>query len=414
MQPRLLEPGYRFRPPRPSRFWAWALSPLRRRIYRRTYGVRTIEIRGTEHIRAALAGGRGAMVAVNHPAHGDPFVIFEAMSRMQVACCYLAAWQVLRGWWGLKGWAFQRLGAFSVDREGTDMRSFRAAVEVLATSGRSLVIFPEGEVYHLNDSITPLREGAAMIAVTAARRRSRSGGPALHIVPCALKYFYLQDPTPQLQDVMSRLERRLYWRPRVGRPLAERIYRYAEAVLGLKEIEYLQSAGTGPLPDRIQRLSEHVLSELEKRRLDRVSREPVPVRVNRIRARIMKELAGDDQPEPAPEALEALDRDLGDLHLVTQLFSYPGDYVAGQPSLERVTETLDKFEEDALGAVDAGARAPRRAIVSFGPSIDVTEHIGGEKGPARPAAGPLTAILQQRLQEQLDRMSAGAAAPRND
>ena len=100
------------------------------------------------------------MFAVNHPAHGDPFVVFEAMARLRAPCCYLAAWHVFTGWMGLKGFAFQRLGAFSIDREGTDLRAFRTAADVLAQGDRSLVIFPEGDVYHLNDRITPLREGA--------------------------------------------------------------------------------------------------------------------------------------------------------------------------------------------------------------------------------------------------------------
>ncbi|MCZ6445265.1 MAG: lysophospholipid acyltransferase family protein [Planctomycetota bacterium] len=418
MERRLLEPGYRFRPARPSRFWQWALTPLRRRVYRRRYLVRDVQLRGEKHVRWALAQGGGAMITINHPAHGDPFIIFEAMHRLGVPCCYLAAWQVFKGWFGLKGWAFQRLGAFSIDREGTDLRAFRTAVDVLAQGNRSLVIFPEGEVYHLNDRVTPLREGAAMIALAAARRRSRSGGSALHILPCALKYFYLDDPTPQLQSVMTRLEQRLYWRPQVDRPLLERIYRYAEAILGLKELEYLNEFGKGSLPKRISRLTEHILSQIEQRRLGRVGDQTIPARVKQLRRHILRE-CGADEPQgddaaavgenPAGaelslEAITAAKRDLEDLNLVTQLFSYPGDYVTQQPSIERMTETLDKFEEDALGAHEAGARAVRRAVVSFAPTIDVTAHLADAKGSARGAAGTLTALIEQRIQEQLDQI----------
>ncbi|MHC4415179.1 MAG: lysophospholipid acyltransferase family protein [Planctomycetota bacterium] len=421
MQKRLLEPDYRFRPPRPSRFWEWALTPLRRRVYRRMYRVGEIALGGQEHARLAAAG---AMVTVNHPAHGDPFVILEAMRRVGLPCCYLAAWQVFTGWWGLKGWAFQRLGAFSIDREGTDVRAFRVAVDLLAEGARSLVVFPEGEVYHLNDRVTPLREGAAMIALAAARRRSRAGDEPLHLIPCALKYFYVEDPTPALESVMARLEERLYWRPRVDRSLPERIYRYAEAVLALKELEYLDGLTEGTLPARIARLTEHILARMEERRLQRVSEETVPVRVKQLRSDILRELRAavdheDDLGAPeepsatAPtsgEELTAAERDLEDLHLVTQLFSYPGDYVAEEPSIERMTETLDKFEEDALGVEDAGARATRRAVVSFGPPLDVTSHLADKGGPARLAAGSLTALIEERIQEQLDRISQAGGA----
>ncbi len=407
MERRLLDPGYRFRPPRPSRFWDRALRPVQRWVYRRMYRTAELEVRGEAHLHRAVEGGQGALVAINHPAHGDAFTIFEAMARLRVPCCYLAAWQVLQGWMGVKAWAFQRLGAFTIDREGTDMRSFRTAVDVLAQTERSLVIFPEGEVYHLSDRLTPLREGAAMIALSAARRRrSREGAPPLRVVPCALKYFYLEDLTPQLEALMGRLEERLFWRPAGDRPLGERIYRYAEAILALKEMEHLGSAGRGALPERIAALCGHILGEVERRRETRSAGEPVPVRVKRLRQEVLKTLgAGDDAAGPAAPG-EAARRDLEDLHLVTQLFSYPGDYVARRPTLERIAETLDKFEEDALGAENVGPRAPRRAIVSFGPPIDVDEHVP-QKGGARGAASALTGILEQRMQSQIDAISAG-------
>ncbi|MHC4303384.1 MAG: lysophospholipid acyltransferase family protein [Planctomycetota bacterium] len=419
MQMRELEAGYRFRPARPNRFWQGVLTPLRRRIARRMYRVAGIEVRGHEHIDAVRAEPGGTMVTVNHPAHGDPFVILEAMHRLKLSCCYIAAWQVFWGWLGLKGWAFQRMGAFSVDREGTDLRSFRAAVDILAGGRHALVIFPEGEVYHLNDRVTPLRDGAAMIAISAARRRRKSDGGPLRLIPCGIKYFHLQDPTPQLEMVMSRLEQRVYWSPRPDRPLADRIYRYAEAVLALKELEYLDGCGSGSLPERIAALSEHILAEMEQRRLGTVRSDTIPVRVKQLRQGVMQELpglgpAGDDAQdegplpadEPTPEALTQARRDLEDVHLVTQLFSYPGDYVAQRPTVERIAETLAKFEEDALGVEDATSKTDRRAIVSFGPPVDVSAFLAEASGPARGKATALTTLIEQRIQAQLDSIAA--------
>jgi 1-acyl-sn-glycerol-3-phosphate acyltransferase len=420
MQMRELETGYRFRPPKPSRFWQRVLTPLRRRVVRKMYRVTDIELRGTEHVEAVRSDSGGVMVTVNHPAHGDPFVVFEAMHRLRLPCCYLAAWQVFWGFWGLKGWAFQRLGAFSIDREGTDLRAFRTAVDILAEGRYSLVIFPEGDVYHLNDRVTPLREGAAMIAVSASRRRARGQGPPLRVLPCGLKYFHLDDPTPMLESVMAQLERRIYWRPRVDEPLPDRIYRYAEAVLTLKELEYLGDAGRSSLPERISALSEHVLSALERRRLGTVSNGTIPLRVKQIREAVMSDVPGfgpgeadgDEGRAPyppeslPPEVLGAARRDLEDLHLVTQLFSYPGDYVARRPSIERVAETMQKFEEDALGVKDATAKTARRAVVTFGPPIDVEAVVAEAQGPARQAASELTARIEQAVQRQLNAIRA--------
>ena len=374
------------------------------------YRLSKIDHVGEDHVRRALDEAGNVMFAVNHPAHGDPFVILEIMHRLRVPCCYLAAWQVFQGYAGLKGLAFQRLGAFSIDREGTDLRAFRTAVDVLADSRRSLVIFPEGEVYHLNDRVTPMREGAAMIALTASKRRARAGLPPLCIVPCAIKYSYLDDPTPALLGVIERLERRIHWRPRHDHSLVDRIYRYADGVLTLKELEYMNERGSGSIPQRIGRLSEQILAHIETRRLGSVHGESIPVRVKNLRAKMLKEFSPANDSDAAaslasalpPKAFADMQRDFEDLHLVTQLFSYPGNYIAEQPSIERIAETLDKFEEDALGAQHAGARAARQAVVRFDEPIEVGGDTAGGRGGSRDAAAALTTEIEQRIQRLLD------------
>src|SRR3712207_8394705 len=37
------------------------------------------------------------------------------------------------------------------------------------------------------------------------------------------------------------------------------------------------------------------------------------------------------------------------LPILVQLYSYPGDYLAERPTIERLAETVDKLEEDGLG-----------------------------------------------------------------
>jgi len=79
------------------------------------------------------------------------------------------------------------------------------------------------------------------------------------------------------------------------------------------------------------------------------------------------------------------------------LFSYPGDYVAQQPSVERIAETLDKMEEDVLGFRTARIRGTRKATVVFGPPIRVE----AERGKKVEAA-VLTRLLEERVQTLLD------------
>ena len=65
--------------------------------------------------------------------------------------------------------------------------------------------------------------------------------------------------------------------------------------------------------------------------------------------------------------------------LVVQGFSYPGNYVAEQPSIERIAETLDKFEEDVSSASTATVRGTRKVIVTFDDPI-VIDPAGKRKG----------------------------------
>jgi hypothetical protein len=275
-------------------------------------------------------------------------------------------------------------------------------VEILQDKTHPLVIFPEGEMYHLNDRITPFREGPAAIALAAAKRAKRP----IVCVPCGLKYYYLDNPTPDLIRLMDRLERGVYWRPRPDLPLVQRIYRLAEAALALKEIEYLGQTAAGPLPERIAGLGDHILKRLEQGYGLAASASTVPERVKALRQHALKQL--ETHPADDHGRQRYLD-DLDDVFLVVQTYAYPGNYLAEQPSVERIAETLDKLEEDILGVPLATLRGSRAAVVTFGEPIPV------EAGDRKAGPGALTQLLEQRVQSLLDatiiRRDAPAAEP---
>ena len=66
---------------------------------------------------------------------------------------------------------------------------------------------------------------------------------------------------------MDELERRANWRVDRARPLVERVYRYAEGMMGLKEFEYFGAARSGTLPERLAALRESLLAQAEAKRL---------------------------------------------------------------------------------------------------------------------------------------------------
>lgn len=387
----------RYRMQSPPRWWppkmnptmVRLLKPLQRRKRARDEQLVEVTIRGAELVRSAIDAGHGVLITPNHPTHADSYAIYE--SAYEVGCPYyiVAAWQVF----DMKGWLAQRViqwhGCFSIDREGTDMKAFKQAVDVLQNRPNPLVIFPEGEVYHCNDRVTPFREGAAAIALTAAKRADRE----VVCVPCALKYEYLDDPTNGLLELMEELERQIFWRPRQDQPLPDRLYKFAEAIMSLKEAEYLGHTRTGRLPERTNFLATKLLGQLEKRYEIDPRDERIPERVKELRRVIIKLL---EETAPGSDDHQTLHNDLDDVFLVVQLYSYPGDYVAENPTTERIAESLDKFEEDVLQRYTATIRGSRRATVTFG------EPVTAEAGRRKGAAHELTNTLESRVQSLLD------------
>jgi 1-acyl-sn-glycerol-3-phosphate acyltransferase len=390
--------------PKLTPWWVRLWNPARRRMLQRQQKMAQIDVQGLEPLRQALTEGAGVLITPNHSFHYDSYVLFEAAHQLGRHFHFLTAWQVFAMSSRFERWSMQLHGCFSIDRENTDLQAFKQAVEILRTSRFPLVIFPEGDIYHTNDRLTPFRDGAAAIALAAARRARRP----IVCVPCALKYWYLDDPTVHMQRLLSRLEDRLLWRPRPDLPLAERIHRLAEGALMLKEIEYLGRAQQGPIPIRTGRLIDEVLSRLEERHkltrrtpaspAERGRGQGVLERVKELRRHIIRHR---EQPNLPSEQRKQLDEDMEDLFFVTQLFSYPGDYLAKKPTIERIAETLDKFEEDILKKEYPSVHGRRRVAVRFGAPICVSAE--REKN----AVERLTDTLEQQVQRLLDALNGG-------
>ena len=180
-------------------------------MLRQDHLVESVDVEGAEETAARLREGDAVLLAPNHPGRADGFVAMEIAEAVGRPACAMATHQFFVGNRGIRKWLFPRLGFFSVDREGMDLKAFKTAVELLTGEQRLLTIFPEGEVYHRADRLTPLREGAALIALTAARRVGDEGnGRRLWVVPVGIKYRFVEghDPLPRFQEVMARLESR--------------------------------------------------------------------------------------------------------------------------------------------------------------------------------------------------------------
>lgn len=380
-----------FWPPRPSAFWDVALAPARWWYLRRMFRIADIDVLGLDAALACAAPGDGVLIAPNHSHDSDPHVLMEVARRARRRFHFMAAWQIFRMHGGIDGFALQRMGVFSVDREGCDRRAVRQAVDLL-TTGQVLVVFPEGEVYHLNERLTPLLDGVAFMALSAQRDLAKAGGGRrVWIVPAAIRYRYTDDVRPALDAALARLEQRLFVPTRPGGPLAERVVRLGDALLTIQEKEKLGRAGEGDLHARIGALIDALLGRLEERHLPPGRRaETVALRVKALRRRLL-EVRADETA--APDVRAAARAGLDDAQLALTLYSYPGDYVTEKPSVERVAETVEKLEEDVDGrSLPKGRRAAR---VTFGTPIDLSSAREGARSKA--AAAEMTDRLEHEI-----------------
>jgi 1-acyl-sn-glycerol-3-phosphate acyltransferase len=307
----------------------------------------------------------------------------------------MTAWQVFSqsSWFECE--SMQRCGCFSVDRENTDIQSMKTAMDILQNRKEPLVVFPEGDIYHTNDRLTAIRDGAAAIALMAARKSER---PVV-IVPVAIKRWYIDDPTPSLTRLADKIEERLFWKPQSHLPLVDRILSIANGLLSLKEIERLGHARQGALPERISFLANSILTVAESKYQIPAIKPLIPERIKEVRKKIIQQ-----QTEGGNQATEQQrsewNADMQDMFLVTQLYSYPGDYLKENPSWERQAETLDKLQEDVLGATYPSSHGRKTVAVRFGEPIAMP--IGKEK---KTNSEGITSELQQRIQSMLDAMN---------
>jgi 1-acyl-sn-glycerol-3-phosphate acyltransferase len=387
----------------PPRWWApnlrpffvWAMRPVRIFMRQRWQErVRTVDVQGLEHLRAAADREQGVVISCNHAHHSDPFVMLRAGDALGTPFYYMVAWQSFTLLSRLACWVIRRHGSFSVDREGTDLRAFRQAVEIVRAKRNPLVIFAEGEVYHHAERVAPFRQGAAAIALAALRRAPR---PVV-CVPAAIHYRYLGDPTPDLLPLVDAMERKVLGTPSREEPLAQRLAQLAEAVLARRERDFTGRVGEGPFARRAAALTETILRSLEGRYGAPPEGTDVPDRVTRIRRGAIRQREG--SPPDSPAARRAA-RDLADVNAAVQLYSYTDDYASDEPTLEHLAEIVDKFEEDILGVTTARTRGWRRATIRFGPAIAAAPF--QEK---RDGIRALTEALEQEVRGLLNELIA--------
>ncbi len=386
---------YVFRPARYSPFWAPVLVALGRFVLRRKFNVQSKTVEGMEPVVALHRAGHSLLIAPNHADHADPPVLLSVGRRHGMAFHFMAARDPFE-MGALRAWAMQRVGAFSVDREGADLAAVKAALQILKEGRYPLVIFPEGEIWHHHEVLDVLNEGVATIALRASA--SMPDGRRCHIVPTALRYTCDPSVEQGFSERLAALERHIWWKPRPDLPVVDRIYRLGRGLLAIKEEEHLGHAQVESLHQRIASLQVGLVAQVEARIGAAPAGRSVPERVKTARHRIRQRLLDEAAP-PGPEETASLYEDLDRLFLVVQLYSYPAPYAGAQPTVDRIAETIFKLEEDVFG--EGHHPSPRSVRVRFAEPIDVARFMEDRGLDAKTAVPILTRALADAIRDAM-------------
>ncbi|MFO0845665.1 MAG: 1-acyl-sn-glycerol-3-phosphate acyltransferase [Gemmataceae bacterium] len=360
MQRYFVEP-YRFIPPFRGTFWFWAAGRYVLRNLKRKLGVVRWHFDGVELLRRSLDREAGILLTPNHSRWADPPVLGLLGQKAKTYLYFVASYHLFR-LGKVQGWLLNRLGGYSIWREGVDRESIKATAAILAGAERPVVLFPEGTWFRQNDRVGPLQDGLSLITRQAARQSSRP----IVIHPVGIKYWLLADPTPEVLRRLEALERQLGWAPQRHLPTLGRVEKLGGALVAIKEIEYLGQPQPGDLDSRIVRLTESQVERLEKQHLGkRFDGWPLE-RIRRLRQHLTRQL---HDPARAGER-EGVQEDLGDLLFCENLNAHSLEYLRERPSAERLAETVQRIEETVSDALERPL-APAGATVKVGPAIDV-------------------------------------------
>ncbi len=127
----------------------------------------------TYHGRENEPADEPYILIANHTANVDPILLCSAVRKQKPR--YMAKKELFKV--PIIGTLVKWLGAYPIDRDGTDIATLRKTIDMLK-SGSPIGVFPQGHRYkHIDPRETELKTGVGLIAIRAN----------VKILPCYIK-----------------------------------------------------------------------------------------------------------------------------------------------------------------------------------------------------------------------------------
>jgi 1-acyl-sn-glycerol-3-phosphate acyltransferase len=387
---------YQFVPPHRGSTWPFFIQRLRLVDWylRRKEGVTSWECRGLEHLKRSLDRGDGILLSPNHCRYADPLVLGWPARLLKTNLYAMASWHLFNQG-KFDGFAIQKMGGFSIHREGVDRQALDTAMAILTMAERPLVLFPEGTTNRSNDVLKPLLDGVAFIARSAARRRKKKSNGNVVIHPIAIKYLCADDICDWARQRLSQIEQGFGWQTPPGLSIVQRTRRMVDGAFVLREVQYLGTTGSGTIEQRRDALVASILQRIENRLAMESGQGNTRERVRAIRTEIASQFFRQDVDQKSEIQFR---QDVIAVDMVQEMISYPDSYLdPAEVTDTRIVETIQRIEESIRGKADCGV--PLRAVIQIGEAISVP----AEKAP-RGEVDPLMLELKTQLEKMLKQL----------
>jgi 1-acyl-sn-glycerol-3-phosphate acyltransferase len=351
-----------------------------------------------------LPDGMGALLTPNHADEADPMVCLEIShraSRRFVSMCNRDAFDE---YMGIAGWALERLGNFSVERGAHDGKAKTFAIDVVAEGKNTLVIFPEGEIFYLNEMVRPFHDGAIEIGMQAVTsRRQRDAHWTAFVVPMAIKYTYPESIAKILEERVQRMERDLD----LAAPTGATIQKRMKLILGnaldreAEKNKVPRTADGAKLTEHIRQVSHEILEQLEEKYDDPLAAQRATIDASWELSAKLREMIAQGAAHP-----EEIRHDLSVLHKVANMVSWQPRYVSGNPSQDRLAELLMKLEREIYSVRRPRQLARREVHVKIGEPISLADHYAEYHSDQHVTRHKITNLLHDRIQEMVDELAA--------
>jgi 1-acyl-sn-glycerol-3-phosphate acyltransferase len=321
-----------------------------------------------------LPRGAGVILASNHADETDFKICLELSRLSGRRFLYMMNREAFDEAFKTAGWWLQRLGAFSVERGGDNAAAKRYAIQVVERGCEVLVVFPEGQIYYLNDLVQPLKSGAVDIGMQAVvEARQTRPDWAAYLVPMAIKYRYRQPIRPILERRIQLMEQRLSRRVK-GHALQSRLALILSELLHRQEIAHHLKPGSdrlAELSERVQGVRHALLSQMEEKYADAPANPPGQTidRTWQLSAHLRGLLTHGWRFFAGKRA--QVRKDLATLNRVAQMGSWQPQYVDLEPSQERLAEMVLKLEREVYRIQRPHQLANRDVFVRIGAPIDL-------------------------------------------